>query len=126
MSINVDRIVALAETVEVVDETEGYTGYGIAKVINDTLKQLGVAAEVTPHAVYNDSRNGRIDGVKHVAGEKVRYTEEQVTLYAAKFVAKRVGRTTNAAEEPNGWEESDVDQAQEIVDADDLNENDAS
>jgi len=112
MSINVDRIVKLAETVEVTDETEGYTGYGIAKVINDTFKQLGVDVEVTAHAVYNDAHNGRIDGVKYASGAKMRFDEETVTLYAAKFVAKHVGRPTNAVEEQ--------DPLEGIVDDDDL------
>jgi hypothetical protein len=119
MSINIERIVKLAETVEVgQDEVEGYTAYAIAGVINETLAALGEDFKVNPQQLYNDSVNGRINGVKAVKGTKVRYTEDEVELYVAKFVAKHMGTGTRVSIEtempPAEVDLEDIDEDAEL------------
>lgn len=101
MSINIARIVELAETIEVDEETDAvYTSFAIAKVINETFAALGVDLVIDSQYTYNDSRNGKINGVKSVKGGKTRYTKDEVELYVAKFVASRVRGTKVLAEQP--------------------------
>jgi hypothetical protein len=119
MSISIDRIVALSETVEVAKEsTDGYTGFAIAKVINDTLKAAGLDAEVTAHAVYNDAHSGRIDGVKYASGETMRFDEKTVEMYAAKKVAKLLGKNTNFVQETTELPEPDQTENRQDLDED--------
>jgi hypothetical protein len=119
MPVSIDRIVELSETVKVDEETTGYTGYGIAKVINDTFKALGSDVTVTPQHVYNDATNGKVNGVK---GAK-RFTDDEVETYVAKFVASRVRNTTNTVaeldeNEKTGWDEDEPTESElaEIAD----------
>jgi hypothetical protein len=119
MSIDIARIVALAETVEPLeDEKEGYTAHKISKVINETFATLGVELTIDPQYTYNDSRNGKINGVKSVKGEKTRYTEVEVEQYVAKFVASRVRGTKVLAELPDTTED-DEQELRELADLED-------
>jgi hypothetical protein len=100
MAINVNRIVTLSETVKVDEEVDGYTGFAIARIANETLKELDLVADISPHAVYNDAHSGRINGRKYAAGELMRYTENEVEHYVAKLVAKKMHKNSVVQELP--------------------------
>src|ERR1700755_2256881 len=98
--IDTNRILALAETVECDQDSNGSTAFGVATVANQVFEELGLDVSFKPQYMYNESRNGKIDGVKHAAGEKVRFTDEQVELYVAKLVAKHTGSGKAETEMP--------------------------
>jgi hypothetical protein len=115
--INIDNIVALASTVEVADETDGYTGYGIARIINKTLKVLGADVEVLPQMVYNDATTGKINGVKAGPHNRIRYNDDEVTNYVARFVAKySKAVNTENTESFEDTDEADEDLDDELID----------
>jgi hypothetical protein len=113
--IDIGRIVELSETAEVVEDTTGYTAYSIATLVNKVLEQIGVDDRISPQQVYNDSNNGRINGVKPDKDQKVRYTEDEVEHYAAKLVASRTRVVRSVIEE---LPEQDEDLDDEDLDAD--------
>jgi len=83
--ININNITALAETLPVETEVDGYTGYGVWKVYKEVFTQLGLDVTKTSQSVYNDLVHGRIDGIKNTH----RITDETVIeTYVAKLVAR--------------------------------------
>ena len=84
--IDIAKIVELSEEI-VLDETElsGTTCFGIAKVINATLAAMDYSGlPVQPQQIYNANKNGTINGTK----KAMRYTDDEVMTYVAKFVRK--------------------------------------
>lgn len=98
--MNLDTILEMSKTVEIdaAELGDGYTSYGIAKILNETLAKVGITTAVPPQMIYNYAKNGRVNGVK---GAK-RFTEDEVMQFVAKEVAKRAPsiRNTVAAEAP--------------------------
>jgi hypothetical protein len=94
MTINISKIAELVETVELTEDDlrqneSGYTGFAIATIINKTLVELGAAdQQIPPQMMYGYIRNGRINGVK----KQMRYSEQEVETFVAKFVKIRISK----------------------------------
>lgn len=95
--IDYANIISLSEKVEIEEETDGMTAFGIWKVAKEVFEQLGLdfvterGKEIPSQAFYNYSKNGSISGVK---GQK-RYSDDEVELFVAKLVAKATSKQRN-------------------------------
>lgn len=92
MTINLNDIISLSETIEVEESVDGLTAMSIFKLHRDTFESLGLdfvnskGNPVVSQNTYNDSRNGQINGVK--GGGPRRFTEDEAIHYVATKVAK--------------------------------------
>jgi hypothetical protein len=92
MAINIADIISRSETIEVEETTDGVTAYYVYQTAKKVFDQLGLpfvngkGNEITSQSFYNDSRNGKINGVK--GGGDRRYTEDEVTYYIATLIKK--------------------------------------
>jgi hypothetical protein len=93
MSI-LNQIRAAAATAEPLKATrshrDGHTPYGVATILNEVLIAEGLAGDkpVAPQMMYNYTKNGQIDGVKHPSTTGVTFTDEQVIAFCARYVAR--------------------------------------
>src|ERR1700750_2741765 len=106
MSIDFAKIAEMSQTVELLETSESMTAYGIGKVINQVLAHMGSHIRSEPQTIYNYAANGKINGVKKVKGDGVRYTDDEVEQFVAKFIAARL-RTRAVDEELNEDNEDD-------------------
>jgi len=90
-----DKIAEQVQSGEIVadeaTDTEGYTGYGVWKVLAETFTAVGIERNVTPQYVYNLIKSGTLDGVKGSATGR-RFTEDQVATFVEKMVRRNLGR----------------------------------
>lgn len=70
--------------------TEGYSFYGVTKLINQLLRQRDLP-EVTPQYIRSLAMSGKVDGVRYEKGLKgIRFSEEDTETFVVNFVARRV------------------------------------
>jgi UTP-glucose-1-phosphate uridylyltransferase len=92
MSIDINNVISLVETVEVEETTDGMTAYSVFTLTEKVFDSVGLVwlnskgNKQTSQATYNDARNGKIDGVK--GGGNRRYDEDDVMTYIARLLKK--------------------------------------
>lgn len=65
-----------------------YTAYGIAKVLNQILRNVG-KAEIRPQMMYNYLRNGMIVKGEKIFGENLRnLTNEEVRNFLVRYMER--------------------------------------
>jgi hypothetical protein len=77
------------ETVERGGTKDGYSFYGIAKLINELLAEYGLST-TTSQYIRTFAKSGKIDGQVYQGLKNVRFGEDDVQKFATNFVAARV------------------------------------
>lgn len=122
MSDMLQNIVDMIENDEIeLDDSPvgGYTPYAIAKALNEVLKGFGVEPErfVAPQMLYQYSKNGRINGTKAEKGGAVRYTQDEVESFIAKFVARNFANEYRAFVATNTPDTEETETNEELVES---------
>jgi hypothetical protein len=80
-----DIVKALVDTIP-----EPITAYKIATVINKTFEVLQVAKTIPTQMMYNYTLKGMIVKGKKGSAKDIRYTQDEVTAFATKYVKKYI------------------------------------
>jgi hypothetical protein len=76
-------------------ENEGWTAYGIARLINAKLTEAGLP-EIRPQMVYNMDRQGSVvKGQKNVTAER-KFTTDEATEFVNRYVTMRINKANKA------------------------------
>lgn len=90
--MNIAKIIEMSQSVEIAEteSVDGYTPYAVWTVIVETMRAMDLdSSKVTSQSIYNAAKSGRIDGRKHESTRGVRFDEETVENFVARFVAKQ-------------------------------------
>ena len=91
--MNISEIIELSQSVEIESETvatDGYTPYQVWKIVVETMEVMSLpTSKITSQMMYNYAKNGSIDGQKYESTKGVRFSEDTVKYFVAKFVAKQ-------------------------------------
>lgn len=93
--------------------------YAVAKKLNETFAQYNIDRQVAPQMMYNYAKNGLIDGQKRSSLKDVKFSDETVAAFIAKYMLKnyKIDMSVAIVEENETNENEEVEGQLDLIDS---------